>query len=175
VHSQPKTLRLTLAVALAVAMFTVAACGGSNSSGGSSSGGGSGSGSSDAQDTARVRLNDCLRKQGIEVPSNPGAGGGGGGPRNIDRNAIQKALQGPCKKYQQKAFGNVSRQDQSELRDRLTKFTSCLRQHGVDVADFDPSSGAAPPQIDQNDPAVKKATQACRSKLPQGGPGGPGQ
>jgi hypothetical protein len=171
-----RTLRCATIIALFMASLLVVACSGSDSS--KASAAGNSSGSSDAQDTARVRLTDCLRKQGIDVPSNPGQGGGGG-PRNIDRDKLRQAMQGPCKKYQQKAFGNVSQQDRAEFRDRLTKFTSCMRKNGVDIPDFGAQGGGQQPaQIDQSDPAVQKATKACRDKLPRGGPGGgagPGQ
>lgn len=152
--------------------FALGACGGSGSdesSAGSGSGGASSSGGDD--DRGRVRLTECLRKQGIDVPDSPGQGGGGGGG-NADQQKIQEAMQGPCKKYQQQAFGNVSEDDRSKLQDQMTKFTSCMRKNGVDIPDATAGQGGPPGgNIDQDDPQVQKATKACRSQLPQGGPG----
>jgi hypothetical protein len=160
--------RLACALALGVSAAGLLACGG----GAASSSPSADSGGND--DSGQVRLQSCLRKQGIDVPE-PGQGGNNGPPANFDREKVQQALEGPCKQYQQAAGGNLSQQDQSELQDRLTKFTSCMRKNGVDIPDFTPGQGGAPPQqIDQNDPKVQKATEACRDQLPQGGPGGPG-
>jgi hypothetical protein len=160
--------RLACALALGVSAVGLLACGGSSDASSASAD------SAGNDDSGRVRLQSCLRKQGIDMPQ-PGQGGNNGPPANFDREKLQKALQGPCKKYQQAAGGNLSQQDRSELQDRLTKFTSCMRKNGVDVPDFTPGQGGAPAQrIDQNDPKVKKATEACRDQLPQGGPGGPG-
>ncbi|MCK9899953.1 hypothetical protein CC117_22040 [Parafrankia colletiae] len=51
----------------------------------------------------------------------------------------------------------------------------CMRGHGVDVADPDPSTGA--PQfgagVDPDDPAVRQALDACRDLLPAGSRGEP--
>ena len=120
-----------------------------------------------------------MRKNGVDIPDNPGQGGGSAPSRNsIDQTALQKA-QKACAKYQQQAFGNVSADQQQQFRDALTKFTACMRQHGVEVSDPTSTTGGGPPaggnQPDQNDPKVQAATKACQSKLPQGRPGGGGQ
>jgi hypothetical protein len=158
---------------LAVAALAVAGCG---SSSGSGSGSSSGSTSS-SQDAARVKLSQCLRDHGVDIPDNPGQGGGGA-PQNIDRTKVQAAMQA-CRKYQSAAFGNVSASQQQEFRDAFTKFSACMRQHGVEVPDV--AQGGGPPaggqQLNRDDPKTKAAIQACQSKLPQrgsGGPAGPG-
>jgi hypothetical protein len=162
--------RLVCLAALASAAIGLVACGGSS---GSEATGASDSGSDSSQERARLRLTECLRKQGVDVPSDNGAGGGGRPPANFDRQKLRDAIQGPCKKYQRGAFGNLSRQDQTELRDRLTKFTACMRKNGADVPDMQPGQGP-PPAINRNDPTFQKALEACQSQAPRRGPGGPG-
>ena len=168
--------RAAAAVALMAGVLGLSACGGSDSdadAGGNSTPAGSGSpaGSDSKQDRAQVRLDECLREQGIDPPD-ADHGGGGGPPENQQQ--LQDALEGPCKKFQTDAFGNASEEEQSDFQDRLTKFTSCMRKNGVDIPDFEHGSGA-PPEIDQDDPATRKAFEACQDELPQFGPGGPGQ
>lgn len=134
--------------------------------------------SGDDSDAGRVKLTQCLRDNGVDVPDNPGsAGPGAGGAQNIDRDKLQAAMQGPCKKYQTGAFGNLSDEDRQEMQDAFQKFSQCMRDEGVDVPDVNPGSGGGPPaggnQIDQDDPKVQQAMKACQSELPQGGrPGG---
>jgi hypothetical protein len=162
-----------LAVGLCAASF--AACGGSeepeSSSGGtpaSSSSGGAGD-----DDTGRVRLQECLRENGVDVPDDPGQGGGGA---SIDREALQEAIEGPCKELQAEGVGNISEADQQEMQDQFQKFSQCMRDEGVEVPEL--NAGGGPPgggeQLDQDDPDVKAAMEQCQGELPQGGPGGGG-
>jgi hypothetical protein len=69
------------------------------------------------------------------------------------------------------------------MQDAMVKFAQCMRENGYDLPDptFDgppsPGSSESPGDggpfggIDQNDPAFKKAFDACRDQLP-GIPGG---
>jgi hypothetical protein len=163
-----------LAVGLCAA--SIAACGGSaepESSSGSTPASSSSGGTGD-DDAGRVRLQQCLRENGVDVPDNPGQGGGGG---NIDREALQEAIEGPCKEFQSEGFGNISEEDQQEMQDQFQKFSQCMRDEGVDVPDM--GSGGGPPgggeQLDQDDPDVQAAMEKCQGQLPQGaGPGGGG-
>jgi hypothetical protein len=163
-------LRVGSLLLLAALALTIAACGSSKDSS-------SGASASD-RDTARLRLQDCLRKQGINLPT-PGQGQNGP-PRNFDRTKMQKAMQGPCKKYQQAAFGNISAKDRQEMRDRMVKFSSCMRQHGVDIPDIQPGQGGPPRRFNLNSPKSQAAAKACQKLIPRppgggrGGPGGPG-
>ena len=167
-----------LAIGLAAAVFV--ACG-SDSDSSDSTNGSSGSSSSEEndQDAAQVRLRQCLRENGVDVPDNPGQGGGGGGaPENFDREKLQEALDGPCKEYQTGAFGNISEEDRQEFQDSFQKFAQCMRDQGIDVPDM--TAGEGPPaggggELDPDDPDVQAATEQCRDELPQRAPIGGGE
>lgn len=167
--------RSAVATALTTLCVGLAACGDSGSSNASTASSGSGSGSpSNAGDTGRVRLSECLREQGIDVPDNGQANPGAF--RNVDREKLQDAMSGPCKEFQRGAFGDISTDDRQEFQDRFQKFAQCMRDAGVDLPDirFD---GSGPPrglgQIDRNDPDFVAANETC-SKFAPGGPGGAG-
>lgn len=167
--------RPALAAALITLCLGLAACGDSGSSESSSTTGGSGSTGSGDRDAGRVRLAECLREQGIDVPDNPGANPGA--LRNFDREAFQMALAGPCKELQVGAFGNISEADRTEFQDRFQKFAQCMRGEGVDLPDLRLDGGGPPRglgQIDREDPDYVKASEACSKFAPQGGPGGRG-
>jgi hypothetical protein len=154
-----------------LAALGLAACGGSANSAASAA---------DAQakaETARIRLQQCLRENGLAVPDNPGTGGT---PLRIDRSKAQAAMQ-KCRKYQQAAFGTITPAQRQEFRDAFTKFSACMRQHGVDV----PEPGSGPRtstgprgggvrRLDSAGPKEQAAMKACQDKLPQGGRGGGG-
>jgi hypothetical protein len=146
----------------------------------------------DARDTARLKLQKCLRDNGVDLPAPGQNGAGGGGFRNIDRQKLRTAMQGPCKKFQTAAFGNITPQQRQEFQDAFVKFAACMRQNGVDVPTPNFGAGGGPGagggarrRLNRNDPKTKAALQKCRSSLPNGGrfggggpggggPGGPG-
>ncbi len=146
--------------------LVLAGCGGSDTSATPSTGAG------DDSDAGRVKLTQCLRDNGVDVPDNPGAGGGAGAG-DIDRDKIQAAMEGPCKDLQQGAFGNIAGGDRQEMQDAFQKFSQCMRDEGVDVPEL--GSGDGPPaggnRLNQDDPDVKAAMEQCQDELPQGGPG----
>jgi hypothetical protein len=166
---------LPVLAACALSALALAACG-SSSSGSSAS-----ASSSDARDTARLKLQECLRKQGVDAPRLGGGGGQGGGtpPTAAQRQKLQTAIQGACKKEAQGAFGNQTDAQRQEFQDAFAKFSSCMRQHGVDLPNFTPGQGPPPAaqRLNRNTPKFKAAQEACRKLLPQGGRfggGGPG-
>jgi hypothetical protein len=177
------SLRTLLVLLLGVGVLALAACGSSSSSSSSAS-------SADARDTARVKLQQCLREQGVDVPDNPGGGGGGGGGGGAatrlsaaDRTKLQQALQGPCKQDASGAFGQISDDQRQEFQDAFTRFSACMRKQGIDVPTPQPGSGGGPPAaggpppgggFDRSDPKVQAAAKSCQSLLPQGGRGAPG-
>src|SRR4051794_33177172 len=169
-HGTMRTLFASAAALLSI--LALAACG--------SSGGGTASAdSSGARDTARLKLQECLRQQGIDAPA-PGATTGQ--PRQVsgaDRQKFQTAVQGPCKKYAQNAFGNLSDAQRQDLQDQFAKFATCMRQHGVDLPNVTPGQGppAGVQRLNRNTPKFQAAAKACEKLRPQrpggGGPGGP--
>lgn len=162
------------ALAALVVAILLSACGSSSTGSSTASGSDASGGRSNAQDTAQTRLQDCLRKQGVDLPSTDGQGGVPD-PSKIDRTKLQSALKGPCKSLQEAAGGGPGGGNSQEFRDQLTTFTSCMRKQGVDVPDPSTSGGApSAGAIDQDDPKVKAAIEACRDSLPQGLPGGGG-
>jgi hypothetical protein len=163
--------------------------------GGSSSGapnGATSTGSSASGD--RSEFQQCLKEHGVELPSGAGSGfsGGppgdfsgpppdgfsgapGGGtppslPAGVDSQAFQSAMQA-CQSLAP-AGGRGGPGGQA-----FQAYTSCLADHGVNVASASTDSGASdapgsasgpPPSFDRNDPAFEAANQVCQALLPQG-------
>ena len=121
-----------------LAAAVLAACGGSNTSAPNND-------ADNKQDTARAKLMQCLRDQGIE-----------GRPRDADPEKLQAAVEGPCKQYAGEAFGTTDPND-PELQDQLTKVKACLREQGIETS----------PQIDRGNPKFDKALDACRAQVPR--------
>jgi hypothetical protein len=164
-------LRTLLPLLLGVGVLVLAACGSASTSTSSSAS------SADARDTARVKLQQCLREQGVDVPDNPGGGGAVTRLSATDRTKLQQALQGTCKQYANGAFGQISDDQRQEFQDAFTKFSACMRKQGIDVPTPQLGSGGGPPAgggFDRSDPKVQAAAKSCQSLLPQGGRGGPG-
>ena len=163
-----------LALMSAFVVLVATGCGSSSSSSSSATA------STTSQDAARVKFTQCMRDNGVDIPDNPGQGGGAG--LNIDRTKLQAAAKA-CQKYQQAAVGNISDAQRQEFQDAFAKFSACMRQNGVDLPD--PGAGGGPGAagaaggpagggIDRSDPKVQAAMKVCQDKLPQRGQGGPG-
>ncbi len=166
-----KTLSVLAAALLSV--LALAACG----SGSDDGGGSANAASSDTdRDTARLKLQECLRKQGIE--RGPGGGGGQGSPPSAaERAKLQKAIQGPCKEFAQGAFGTMSEEQRQEFQDAFAKFASCMRAEGIDIPNVTPGQGppAGVARINRNSAKFKAAMEKCQDKLPEGRGGGFGE
>jgi hypothetical protein len=110
-------LRFLTLLAVLASVAALAACGGGSekSSPVASSGGSASSGTSNAQDAARVKLTQCLREQGIDVPDNAGTGDAFAQMSPAERQRAEAALRGPCKKYASGAFGDTDPQARSSL------------------------------------------------------------
>lgn len=115
----------------------------------------------------------CLRDHGVDVPDpDPNATGGTGGIlralQNVDRSKLQAALEACRDKLPN--GGELPKLDQAQI-EQLTKFTGCMRAHGVDVPDPDPNQIALgllrSGQFDLNSPTFQAAFTACQSLLPQ--------
>lgn len=129
-------------------------------------------------DAARIRLERCLRANGVDVPE-PQAGRRT--VMRIDASKMRGAMQ-KCRKYQEAAFGTITPQQREEFRDAAAKFAACMRRNGVDVPDPETSRGdetqAAPrggvTRVQKDSPKTQAAMKKCEDKLPKGGPGGGG-
>jgi hypothetical protein len=157
-------LRAGCALTLTGLAISLAACGGSGNEPANAS-------DSEAdRETAQVRLQQCLRKQGVNLPSPGQRGEFRDTP--LDRQKMRKAMEGPCKKHREEAFGDFTEEDRQEMRDRMVKFSACMRRNGVDMPDVKAGGGPQRVTIDRDNPRVQKAEKACRKLLPQP-PGGP--
>lgn len=175
-HPSARTARRAAALLLCAGAVTVTACG-SDSDGepdpaaASAGSAAAADSTSNVQDTARVRLEECLREQGVELPHGPEQGGGP--PADFDPDALQEALQGPCQDLAQGAFGDVSEADTQEFQDQFQAFRQCMAEQGVEVPDIR-LGGGSHGEFDLDDPDVREAADACEDTAPTGGPFGSG-
>lgn len=121
---------------------------------------------SSGQDSASVKLQQCLREQGLDVPDAEGHGAYAA-LSPADRQRLQDALEGPCREFRSGAFSDADEEDQStEMLDAITGFTTCLRKNGVDVPDPDPSNPfEVLHTLDETDPKIAGAAAACQDEL----------
>jgi len=170
-----KVLPALVLLVLVLPALALSACGGGGSATAASS-------DSNARDTARLKLQQCLRDNGVDIPA---PGQGANGARRVfgntaTRDKLRKALRGPCKKYASSAFGNITPQQRQEFQDAFVKFSACMRQNGVDVPtpNFNGGGpgGRGTVRRLRNTPKFQAAFKKCQSNLPGGGRpgGGPG-
>lgn len=127
-------------------------------------------------DAARIRLERCLRENGVDAPKRQA-----GGPTvvRVDATKMRAAMQ-KCRKYQEAAFGSITPEQREEFRDAAARFAACMRRNGVDVPDPQIAGGdqprAAPragvTRVEKDSPKTQAAMRKCEDKLPKGGPGG---
>ncbi|TMR41698.1 hypothetical protein [Actinomadura geliboluensis] len=157
---------LAVACGLAALTFVSGACGDD-----SGDGDGAGSNRSDASGSKastmdqNLKLAQCLRKHGIDVPDpKPGQdpemtsiGGNGASPEQIEK--AMKSCQDVAGLPEPKPLS-------PEQQDKMLKFAACMREHGIDMPDpkFDGGPGGgmsdAMPMPTDND-KMDKATKAC--------------
>jgi hypothetical protein len=155
-------------LAIASCSLALTACGGDEPNGETSGAAGT-EASSNEQDAARVRLQECLRENGVDLPDRqPGEGGGGLG--DVDRDALEEAMEA-CEEHRDEAFGNLEG-DRQEIEDAFAKFSQCMRGEGIDMPDVSFGEGGPPAgeQLDRDDPDVQAALEKCQDEMPQGGP-----
>jgi hypothetical protein len=160
-------VKRSMTVLLLGAVALVAGCGGSEDAAGTQSQ------EDNARDTARTKLEQCLRDNGVDPP------GGGAGITQLseaEREKFQEAIDGPCAEYREDAIGDLSPEEEQELQDARVRFQDCMRDEGIDVPS--PGSGGGLAQIDPDDPDVQAAMEKCQAELPPqiggGRPGGGG-
>lgn len=196
--------RRPAAVALLAALVAVclAACGSSSTTSTSTSAAASGAASSSAS-AARTKLVACLKTHGVTLPSRPGGqrrppnggqggqgsppgggyffGGGGAGRPGRGRFAANPKLQAAFKACGgARAFPGRRRFQISHAT--ITKFVTCVRQHGYNLPapNFSGKGPVFPAKIAKNT-KFQKASRSCASLLrpsgapaPGGGPSGGG-
>jgi len=154
--------RLLLTLAIVLGATALAACGGSDDDTTSSaSGGGSAESSSNERDSARVRLIQCLREQGLDIPDDIGESGAP--PPDVDADALEAALEGPCAKLRGDAFGDATESGDAEAQEKIDRYAQCMRDAGFDFPDVELGNG--PPtalhELDQSDPDFQAADKKC--------------
>jgi hypothetical protein len=177
----PRRLRFAGA-ALVVGLVCVAltACGSSSSASNASA---TASSKSAQQESARLKLRQCLREHGANVPES----GGPGAAQNVPRATLQAAFKA-CQKYATGAFGTApSAAQQAQTRDQLVKYASCMRENGLQIADPTTATGGGPGGPGgaggtgffselrklRQDPKFAAANSKCSKNLPNRGQGGP--
>ena len=107
----------------------------------------------------------CMREHGVDMPDPKPAGDGGmavtlGGGENIDRTKVD-AAQTACKHLMPN--GGEMKPPSPEELDKLRKEAKCMRDHGIDMPDPDPSGkGATRMGGPGDDPAkFEAAAKAC--------------
>ena len=140
-------------------------------------------------------LRECLKKAGITLPSAPSGNPGGGGPPSGGAGGFKPPEGASGSKFQEAikkcggggfpagGRGNIN---SVSAKAALTKYSSCMRENGVNLPAPD-TSGKGPvfntKGIDTSSAAFKSAQQKCQSDLkgafgaggrpPGGGEGGP--
>ncbi|WP_157250157.1 hypothetical protein [Nonomuraea typhae] len=124
-------------------------------------------GSVDPQEQGR-KFAQCMRDNGIDLPD-PEPGEGKGmmvlNPKDVNKAQFKKAAEA-CKQY--RPFRDRADMKPEDL-ERLRDYAACMRENGVDMPDPDPGGGfgGKRPDVKPDDPAFKKAVEACRAKFPQ--------
>jgi hypothetical protein len=178
VGRMPRLRRTGLIVAalLAIVLLATACAGGSNGSGVAGQGASSTPSASPSGDTGNADLAyaQCMRDHGISDFPDPQPGGGAiqfEPGSDLDPNNPQfKAADDACKSLLPPPSSSVWTPSPQEL-EQLVRFAACMRAHGADVSDPDPTTGdmATPHSTRaeaENDPLYQTAHAACEDKLP---------
>jgi hypothetical protein len=139
-------------------------------SAGGAKAGASGKASADSQEQQRLYI-QCMRDHGINI-SDPDPNGGGvqiqpsGNAADPDK---VKAAGEACKHLAPN--GGAPPTVNPAQVDQARQFARCMREHGIDMSDPDPVTGAIPAPtggsaIKPDDPRFKTAMKACRDKVP---------
>ena len=183
-----KTTRVLAVLALALASLLLAACGSSSKTTSATT---ATSGTSKGPATARfAALRECMKKDGITLPTpvarKPGGagppsggafplGGAPAGTRRLPKGVTQARFQAAMRKCGGNAFpgrggskGRFGRVSSPSFRKALAKFATCLHQNGVAVPAPN-TSGNGPifntKGLNINSPKFKAAQKKCKSLL----------
>jgi len=123
-------------------------------------------------EAAILRFTKCLRDSGLDVPD-PDVDSAGNFKLDFDAGAefdpddpkVKRARKA-CSKYADAIIQSFDPDDIVTLRDTLVRYAGCLRTNGYPVDDpnfLDPDGPFS--DVDQSDPAFKRANVACESVL----------
>jgi hypothetical protein len=173
--------RLTLVAVVPLMALLAAACGGT---------GNASTGTSAAErEAALLNFSKCMRQHGVNIPDptvdangnvqlRPPQGSSAGATNGSTTSASQRqkfqTAQNACRKYLRGVFQGFSQADRTKFQDAAVKYAQCMRAHGYNIPDPNfnsqpsPGSGGAGrggpfSNVNRNDPAFKKANQACQS------------
>ena len=163
-HTSIRSRRLagTLAALLSAGAL-LGACGGSESGAGKA-------GAGDEPDATAAA--ECMREQGIDIPDPQG--GQGVQKLELPEGVTEEQLRTAQKKCEDKR-PKLPGQDETdpeqlaEMHDQAMKFAACMRKEGLDYPDPVLENGRLlikTSQLAPSDPAMQKATEACRDHLP---------
>jgi len=113
-------------------------------------------------DDALLKLTQCLRKNGIDVPD-PGSPEEKTWRYEGDQATMEKAMKA-CEEYASQIPNPF---DDPKVRDQLVQVARCMREAGFDVPDPPQEN----PSLDINDPKFQQAAETCSKHL-QGVGGG---
>lgn len=185
--------RVALLLVMAALLVTTAtACGDKSGNNGVATLGGT-SGSSDDADSGddsdksaedqALEFSKCMRENGVPDFPDPEFNDEGGiminrsgGPDSVDREAEEKAMKA-CEDKMPRGGGNFSEEDRAKMQDAFLEYAKCMRENGIDMPDPDFSEGGGAFRMgvggdgmNPDDPAFKKADEACHDKLGDLGP-----
>ncbi|MFI7117195.1 hypothetical protein [Amycolatopsis sp. NPDC049868] len=164
-----------MAVLIAGAVFAlVAGCGGGGDGGDKvasissppAAGAGDGKQADNVSDEDKMRnFAKCMREHGVDMPD-PKTDGDGHGSISIEAGEAgrdeskMKAASDACRKLLPNG-GEIKPPTPEEL-DKMRKEAKCMREHGVDFPDPDPSGKGAAMTMDMSDPKkFEEAAKAC--------------
>jgi hypothetical protein len=162
---------VAIALALALCVVGLVACGGGGSSaGGGSAGGASGSaggGESAAGEEARLEFAECMRGHGVEVEDpKPGHGIAIDGKDPKTKEALAA-----CNGKLDGAGQELSGDEDEKFKEGALAFARCMRDEGIEMGDPSfPGPGKFLLDIkglDTESPAFVAAQESCGEKLPQ--------
>ncbi len=135
----------------------------------------------DDSDAARVKFEQCLRDNGINVQSEPASGGSSGGATRVRMKAGKgspakfERIQEDCREKSGFKPEPPSEAEQAEFRDAALKFARCMRANGINMPDpqVGPGGGgiimrAGRGGVNPESPRFRQAERECQKFMPRG-------
>ncbi len=178
------------ALAAAIMLWSLTACGGDDQTTGIATLGGDSTATTDEQagpaeeqdlEEQALEFAECMRDNGVDMPDPQVEGGrmlfGGGAGGEVDPEIQEQAMEA-CEDKRPDGGGNFSPEDQAEMQDRMLAMAECMRENGYDMPDPDFSGGGGGfvigPEsgLDLDDPDFQAAMEACRDEVGMPAPQG---